>query len=212
MLGKKSLVQIVTEAGAIDPDLVNRASIRKTGGMSKERIRRKAPGERTRVKAVGGGKFEPVVQKDRKDMGKERKAKKAGEFQAAPEKERGSAEVKQTYADKAKEERRKAAQARIAAKKAGGVAPAKKSSETELKKSADTLLGKKQTEKKPVSPDYKPREHSGYSRKERVALNRSGEKKLKGIMSDQERDKAKKKGETVGPQEIKRRVNKRMAN
>jgi len=207
MLGKKSLVQIVTEAGAIDPDLVNRASIRKTGGMSKERIRRKAPGERTRVKAVGGGKFEPVVQKDRKDMGKERKAKKAGEFQATPEKERGSAALS------AKEAQRKAYRERKAREAAGGAASAMKSSDTtELKKSADTLLGKKQTEKKPVSPDYKPREHSGYSRKERVALNRAGEKKLKGIMSDQERDKAKKKGETVGPQEIKRRVNKRMAN
>lgn len=192
MLGKKSLVQIVTEAGAIDPDLVNRASIRKTGGLSKERIRRKAPDERKRVKAVGGGKFEPVVQKDRKDMGQERSRSKR---EQQPEKERGSAALS------AKEAQRKAYRER----------KAREAGKTQAK-SADDLLKKKAPEKKPVSPDYKPREHSGYSRKERVALNRAGEKKLKGIMSDQERDKAKKKGETVGPQEIKRRVNKRMTN
>ena len=75
------------------------------------------------------------------------------------------------------------------------------------------MLGKKTAADKPKAhPDYKPHKASGYTAKERVAVTRAGEKKLKGIMSDQEKEKAKKKGETVGPQEIKRRVNKRMAN
>ena len=172
MLGKKSLVQIVTEAGAIDPDLVNRASIRKTGGMSKERIRRKAPGERTRVKAVGGGKFEPVVQKDRKDMGKERKAKKAGEFQATPEKERGSAALS------AKEAQRKAYRERKAREAAG---QKKTQSSASLEKKATQLI------KKPSEP-----QKSTYKKKS-ILDRKTRDWKGEGVTGRKERDAARNK-------------------
>ena len=160
-----------------------------------ERKRVKKPGERVRMKAIGGGNYEPVVQKKRKDAGETRTGKAGGAV--LPKGERGAAALSP------KEAQRKAYLER----------KARERGETQAKSASEVLRkdnpGK---EKKPVSPDYKPQKASGYSRKERVALNRAGEKKLKGIMSDQERDKAKKKGETVGPQEIKRRVNKRMTN
>ena len=160
-----------------------------------ERKRVKKPGERVRMKATGGGNYEPVVQKKRKDAGETRTGKAGGAV--LPKGERGAAALSP------KEAQRKAYLER----------KARERGETQAKSASEVLRkdnpGK---EKKPVSPDYKPQKASGYSRKERVALNRAGEKKLKGIMSDQERDKAKKKGETIGPQEIKRRVNKRMAN
>ena len=79
-----------------------------------------------------------------------------------PQKERGSAEVKQSYADKVKAERRKAAQARIAAKKGGGSAPAaEKKSAKDTSKEASKLLSKKEP-KKAVSPNYRPAKASGY--------------------------------------------------
>ena len=172
-----------------------------------ERKRVKKPGERVRMKATGGGNYEPVVQKKRKDAGETRTGKAGGAV--LPKGERGSAEVKQSYEDKVRAQRKKDALERIAAKKAGKPAPEKKKTPTAAELLRKDNPGK---EKKPVSPDYKPQKASGYSRKERVALNRAGEKKLKGIMTDQERAKAKKKGETVGPREISKRVNKRMAN
>ena len=172
-----------------------------------ERKRVKKPGERVRMKATGGGNYEPVVQKKRKDAGETRTGKAGGAV--LPKGERGSAEVKQSYEDKVRAQRKKDALERIAAKKAGKPAPEKKKTPTAAELLRKDNPGK---EKKPVSPDYKPQKASGYSRKERIALNRAGEKKLKGIMTDQERAKAKKKGETVGPREISKRVNKRMAN
>ena len=58
-----------------------------------------------RVKAVGGGKTAPVGEyKDRKDIGS---TKARSEREQQPAKSRGSAEVKQSYADKVKAERKK---------------------------------------------------------------------------------------------------------
>ena len=175
-----------------------------------ERKRVKKPGERVRMKATGGGNYEPVVQKKRKDAGETRTGKAGGAV--LPKGERGAANV--PLHKQSKEQRRAAYLAKKAAQARGEKAPTTYKERERTSAAATKLLRKDNPgkEKKPVSPDYKPQKASGYSRKERVALNRAGEKKLKGIMSDQERDKAKKKGETIGPQEIKRRVNKRMAN
>ena len=113
----KTFAQFVTEV--YDKDVMDRSQIRKTGeGGRIGADRRKSEPERSRMKAVGGGKMAPVgAYKDRKDIGTQRQVSTR---QQQPEKERGSAEVKQSYADKVKAERRAAAKARIAAKAAGG--------------------------------------------------------------------------------------------
>ena len=62
-----------------------------------------------------GQRWVPVDSyKDRKDIGS---TKARSEREQQPEKERGSSEVKQSYADKVKAERKKGAQARIINKK-----------------------------------------------------------------------------------------------
>ena len=77
--------------------------------------------------------------KDRKDIGS---TKARSEREQQPEKERGSKEVKQSYADKVKAERRAAARARIAAKKPGGEVK-KEAPKKNTEKEASKLLSKK---------------------------------------------------------------------
>ena len=154
------------------------ASIKKTGeGGRIGRERKKTTPERRRMRAVGGGKMEPVDYKPRKDIGQQRTA---SERQQQPEQERGSAEVKQSYAEKVKAERRAAAQARIAAKKGGGEAPsAAKPKAKEASATATKLLSKKK-EEKPAHPDYKPQQASGMTRAERDrARNKAKSEMLK---------------------------------
>ena len=144
--------------------------------------RKKTTPEIRRMKAVGGGKMEPVGSyKPRKDIGTQRKAETR---QQQPEKERGSAEVKQSYADKVKAERRKAAQARIAAKKAGEKPAAEKPKAKEAEKAATKLLSTKKPEAAKSTP-AKPR--------------KKWEHETGGGMTRQERDKArnKEKGEAL---------------
>ena len=65
---------------AYDADLMKSSTIRKGGeGGRIGRERRQDPQQTRRVKAVGGGKTEPVVQKPRKDIGQQR-----GEKGSAP--------------------------------------------------------------------------------------------------------------------------------
>ena len=65
---------------AYDADLMRSSTIRKGGeGGRIGRERRQDPQQTRRVKAVGGGKTEPVVQKPRKDIGQQR-----GEKGSAP--------------------------------------------------------------------------------------------------------------------------------
>ena len=200
------------EAKALDPSLVGAASIRQTGaGGRKYPERKKSEGERTRVKAVGGGKTAPAASyKDRKDIG-DTKARSNVEQQ--PTKERGSSEVKQSYADKVKAERKKAAQARIAARKGGGEATTEKPKARDTEKKATELLKKKTT--KAVAPGYKPQKASGMTRAERDKRRGEGERMLKGIMKDQETSKYKKETGTnpdaKGRTKILGRVNKRMS-
>ena len=176
------------------------------------RQRKKTTPEIRRMKAVGGGKMEPVEYKPRKDIGSQRQASTRVQ---QPEQERGSADVKAKAAAAAKEERKKAALARIAAKK-GGAAPAaaEKPKAKEAAKTASQLLAKKK--KATVSPDYKPAKASGYSHQERQKVTKAGERMLRGIMKDQETAKYK---EATGENpkgkaktKILGHVEKRMAN
>lgn len=141
--------------------------------------RKKSAPEIRRMKAVGGGKMAPVGSyKARKDIGTQRKSETRVQ---QPEQERGSAREKQLAA--AKEERRKAAQARIAAKKAGAKPEAKKPTSKEAEKTATKLLAKKKAET--PKPAAKPR--------------REWKHETGGGMTRAERDKArnKEKGEAL---------------
>ena len=161
------------EAKALDPSLAGAASIRQTGeGGRKYSSKKKSESERTRMKAVGGGKMVPAASyKDRKDIGA---TKARSEREQQPQKERGSAEVKQSYADKVKAERKKAAQARIAAKKTGGEVKKDTTTSAQAEKKATQLLKTKKAEPAKTTPS-KPRrrwEHEGgggMTRKERDA-------------------------------------------
>ena len=138
--------------------------------------RKKSAPEKTRMKAVGGGKMVPAKDyKARKDIGKQRQASTRVQ---QPTSERGSAREKQLAAAKA--ERRKAAQARIAQKKGKvTVLPSQatskpKTKSKDLEKQASQMLTKKK--KQTVDPNYKPQKASGYTRAERRAIKRQGEK------------------------------------
>ena len=207
-----TFLEFMTEGKALDPALAGAASIRQTGaGGRKYPERKKSEGERKRVKAIGGGKTAPVASyKDRKDIGD---TKARSDVEQQPTKERGSAEVKQSYADKVKAERKKAAQARIAARKGGGEATTEKPRAKETEKAATQLLKKKTT--KAVAPGYKPQQASGMTRSERDKRRGEGERYLKGIMKDQETAKYKKETgvnpDKKGKTKILGRVNKRMS-
>lgn len=141
------------------------ASIIKTGSggrIGKER--KKTTPERRRMKAVGGGKMEPVEYKPRKDIGQQRQTSTRVQ---QPTQERGSADVKAKAAAAAKEERKKAALARIAAKKKGETATAEKPKAKEAEKTATKLLSTKKPEAtKPASTAPK-KPPSGKTRAER---------------------------------------------
>jgi len=161
-----------------DPEVHGRSQI--TGPAAPgERIgreRKKTAPERRRVRAIGGGQTAPAKPyKPRKDIGTQRKAETRVQ---QPEQERGSARERQLAA--AKEERRKAAQARIAAKKRGEAPAAEKPKAKEAEKTATQLLAKKK--KTTVSPDYKPAKPSGLSRQERLKVTRQGEAKLRDLV------------------------------
>lgn len=202
----KTFAQFVTEA--YDKDVMGSSQIKKSGeGGRIGADRRKSEPEKRRMKAAGGGKMVPAKSyKDRKDIGSQRQTSTR---EQQPEKERGSAEVKQSYADKVKAERKKAAQARAAAKKGGKPAPEKKATPT-----ASQLLSKKK--KAAVNPNYKPQKASGYTRAERDKIKGKGERMLRGIMKDQETAKYKKETgqnpDAKGRTKILGRVNKRMSN
>ena len=174
----KTFQEFIVEA--YDKEVMGSSQIRRTGeGGRIGAERKKSAPERRRVKAVGGGKTEPVSYKDRKDIGTQRQASTRVQ---QPTQERGSSDVKAKAAAAAKEERKKAALARIAAKRGGGEAPAaSKPKAKEASATASKLLSKKK-EEKPVSPDYKPAKASGLSRQERLKVTRQGEAKLRDLV------------------------------
>ena len=175
------------------------------------RQRKKTTPEIRRMKAVGGGKMEPVEYKPRKDIGSQRQASTRVQ---QPEQERGSARERQLAA--AKEERRKAAQARAAAKKGGGEAPAAEKPKTkQVAKTASQLLSTKKPKAEPA-PGYTAPKASGLSAKERNKQTREGERMLRGIMRNQETEKYEKatgeKPKGKAKTKILAHVEKRMAN
>jgi len=111
------------------------------------------------MKAVGGGKMEPVQYKDRKDIGSQ---KQRSTREQQPEKERGSAALS------AREAQRKAYKERKA-REAGAKT-----------KTASELLTKKKAAAKPA-PGYKPQKASGLSAAERKAVTKKGERTLRDI-------------------------------
>jgi len=167
----KSEIKQELSSEAYDAEVMGRSQIRRTGeGGRIGAERKKTTPERRRMKAVGGGKQEPVEYKDRADIGSQRQR---SEREQTPEKERGSAALSP------KEQQRKAYLERKARE---GKGPA---TSREKEKEASKLLSKKK-EEKPVSPEYKPAKASGMTRSERMSQQRKGEAMLKDIMKDQE--------------------------
>ena len=133
---------------------------------------RRKPDAKPRVKAVGGGKTAPV---DYKPQGeKPNRSRTTSQRTQQPRQERGSAEVKQSYAEKIKADRRAAAKARAAARKSGGEVKTTTTSSKDAEKKADQLLKTKKAEPKKTEP-AKPRKKyahadgGGMTRKERDA-------------------------------------------
>ena len=189
---------------AYDKDVMGSSQIRTTGQRGEiGRDRRKSEPEKRRMKAAGGGKMVPAKSyKDRKDIGTQRQA---SDRQQQPTRERGSADVKQSYADKAKAERKKAAQARIAARKSGGEVKKTTTSSKDAEKQASKLLTKKTT--KSVSPKYDPKAgkpQKSYTRSERQKLMRAGERELERRVRDAEGEKQGKNPKDVKLKNLKR--------
>lgn len=164
-------------AEAYDKDVMGSSQIRKQGeGGRVGADRRKTEAEKRRTKLGPGGTRVPAKSyKPRKDIGTQRQASTRLQ---QPEKERGAADVKARAAAAAKEERKKAAQARIAARKAGKTAATEtKPKAKEAEKAATQLLSKK----KPEAPKAaaKPR--------------RKWEHETGGGMTRAERDRARNK-------------------
>ena len=170
----KSFHQFIAEV--YDKDVMGRSQITKQGeGGRIGAKRKKTEPEKKRVKAIGGGKTAPAkTYKDRKDIGTQRPR---SEREQQPTKERGSAGLS------AREQQRKAAQERRAAKSGA------------KSKSADELLrtkakSKYYVSKSKTSPDYKPSKgvapasgpsKKSYTTKERKALYKKGERTLRDI-------------------------------
>ena len=195
----KTFSQFITEV--YDKDVMGSSQIKKSGeGGRIGAERKKSTPERRRMKAVGGGKMEPVEYKDRKDIGQQ---KQASTRQQQPEKERGSKEVAKTYADKVKERRRAEAKARAAAKASGGntkaASTAAKTSSREAEKAATKLLStkKKEEKKKESKPrrEWKTADGGGMTRKERdAARNREKGAALKARKAELIKDFTEKNG------------------
>ena len=158
----KTFSQFITEA--YDKEMAGQAS-RAPGEGGRIRVsRKKRDLDKTRTKAIGGGKTAPVKDyKPRKDIGTN---KPRSRYQQQPEKPRGSAALSPREAQK------KAAMERRAAKSGAKT------------KTADELLTKK---KKTVSPKYKPVKATGYTAAERQKITRAGRRLVKDIKQGKEK-------------------------
>jgi len=194
----KTFQEFVAEA--YDASVMSSSQVRRSGeGGRVGAKRKKTTPERRRMKAVGGGKMEPVEYKDRKDIGTQ-KARATREQQ--PTQERGSARERQLAA--AKEERRKAAKARAAAKKGGETTTAAaKPKAKEVEKTASKLLSTKKPQAQ-AHPSYKPAKASGYTRAERQRLMRAGEAELEKRVREAEAEKQGKKPKEVVLKNLKK--------
>ncbi len=173
-----------------DADVMGSSQIRKTGeGGRVGTLRKKSGPERRRVKAIGGGKTEPVEYKPRTDIGSQRQASTRVQ---QPTQERGSADVRARAAAAAREERIKAAKARAAAAKKGEASDTQAKAKPKAVSQQATQLLSKKAEKKPVSPDYTPAKASGHTEQERAKIRKAAEKLLRADMKAQEVAKYKK--------------------
>ena len=145
-----------------DPEVQGRSQITKQGeGGRIGRKRKQTDAEKKRVKAIGGGKTAPAkTYKNKADIGITNRKRSPAGRQQQPTQPKG---IKLS----AREQQRKAAQERRAAK-----------SGTKTK-TADELLAKKA--KKTVDPKYKQQKATGYTAPERQKITRSGERLLKDI-------------------------------
>ena len=166
----KTFQQFITEArsgsnlqsGNYDKDVIGRSQIRRSGEGGRIYPDRKTGAQTKRTKAVGGGKTEPAkTYKTRKDAGVPNPKRSPAGRQQQPTQKRGSAALS------AKEAQKKAYLERKAKERG------------EKTKTASELLAKKAKPK--IDPDYKPRKTSGYTRPERKALYRKGERALRDI-------------------------------
>jgi hypothetical protein len=158
----KTFNQFITEA--YDKEMAGQASRAPGEGGRIRASRKKRDLDKTRTKAVGGGKTAPVKDyKPRKDIGTN---KPRSRTQQQPEKPRGSAALSPREAQK------KAAMERRAAKSGAKT------------KTADELLSKK---KKTVSPKYKPVKATGYTTAERQKITRAGQRLVKDIKQGKEK-------------------------
>ena len=156
----KTFQQFITEA--YDKDVIGRSQIRRSGEGGRIYPDRKTGAQTKRTKAVGGGKTAPAkTYKTRKDAGVSNPKRSPAGRQQQPTRERGSAALS------AKEAQKKAYLERKAKERGAKT------------KSASELLSKKTT--KAVDPKYKPAKASGYTRPERKALYRKGERALRDI-------------------------------
>ena len=174
----KTFTQFIIEASQDDPDkegLGHGTGTTHRGGEKIGRERKKSAPEKKRTKAIGGGKTAPAKSyKQRKDVGKQRPKGRASERLQQPEKERGSSRLS------AREQQRKAALERRAAKSSG-------KSKKDLEKAATKLLSKK---KDTTSPNYKPQKASGYTAHERRKIMRAGERLVRDIKKKKDKPAA----------------------
>ena len=176
----KSFRQFITEAETYDREgLGHGTGMTHRGGEKIGRERKKDRGDvpsphskgkaKPRVKAIGGGKTEPVSYKKRSDVGKQRPKGRASERQQQPTQD------KHTQPLTPKERQRKAYLERKAKEKGAKT------------QTASELLAKKKQEK--VDPKYKPTGGPGntgtskksYTEKERKALYKKGERTLRDM-------------------------------
>ena len=170
----KTFHQFITEA--YDKELERQASRAPGEGGRIRASRKKRDIEKTRTKAIGGGKTAPAKNyKPRKDIGTN---KPKSRTQQQPEKERGSAALS------AKAAQRKAYLERKKRQSAPKDEVSGKDKKIDLKREADKLLTKK---KKPVNPKYKPQKASGYTAHERKKIQRAGERLVRDIAKKKEK-------------------------
>ena len=156
----KSFRQFITEV--YDKELSTATRQPGEGGRVRT-ARKKTDSEIRRVKAVGGGKTAPAkTYKTRKDAGVSNPKRSPAGRSQQPTRERGSAALS------AKEAQKKAYLERKAKERGAKT------------KSASELLAKKAPKK--VDPKYKPAKASGYTRPERKALYRKGERALRDLV------------------------------
>ena len=156
----KTFQQFILEA--YDKDVQGRSQIRQSGEGGRIYPERKSGAQTRRTRAVGGGKTEPArTYKKRKDAGVPNPKRSPAGRSQQPTQERGTAALS------AKEAQKKAYLERKARERGAKT------------KTASELLAKKAKPK--VDPKYKPRKASGYTRPERKALYRKGERALRDL-------------------------------